>query len=136
MIETRECAFNKDRYRSDSGESKKRSKFKRWDMEQRKKAGKLIGDADDKVRAAEMKIDPTGTLSEMNPVHIARMKKGKEKRKAVGQLALNILFPFAPIMRAIKKRRKMNKNKQHSDDGVVRIYDNDSGMIAEENNYY
>lgn len=162
MTDTGESAFTKNRFRNADGDiissiaaavgnvaqasqditqsvntggSHKHSKFERRNIDQHKKARKQVDDADERVRSAEMKLDPTGTLSEMNPVHIARMKKGKAKRKAVGQLALNILFPFAPIMRAIKKRRK-SKKKQHSDDGLVRIYDNDSGMIAEENNYY
>lgn len=136
QTDSNESAFRKSRFRNDSGESHKHSDFERWNIQQHKKAGEL----DDKVRSAEMKLDPTGTLSEMNPVHIARMKKGKAKRKAIGQLALNILFPFAPIMRAIKKRKhgkgKKHGKKNHNPTNArgVQIYD--SGMIADDYNHY
>lgn len=138
--DTNESAFRKNRFRNDSGESHKHSKFERWNIAQHEKAEKMAGDIDDKVYSAEMKLDPTGTLSEMNPVHIARMKKGKAKRKAIGQLALNILFPFAPIMRAIKKRKhgkgKKHGKKNHNPTNArgVQIYD--SGMIADDYNHY
>lgn len=77
-----------------------------------------VNKAADKVEQFEHKIDSTGVLSELNPINALRQPKGKKRRSAIGRLALDILFPFAPIMRAIQRRKRNKKNVKH----VKRFY--------------
>lgn len=67
----------------------------------------------EKIKQQELqaaKADPTGNLME---AYNLKYGSAKDKQKAAGNLALNLLFPFAGL---IKKAQKHRRDKKHKHD--------------------